>query len=816
MNRKDQVRRRGAISRRVPLFVICGLIVLAGLLPGLLTPSIAAAAGSIAMTGTWASQILQIPQGSSVTSQNSAYVVVFNPSGDSPITVNMNTIAPAGVAVSLSSSEFVVQPGGQRQVNVQQVSVSSDTVPGDYQVELVANAFYEDTGGVQILPAVGQTAALSVTGESALVVVEMVSPSGQPIWAVIRLFKLINGGKYEFAYSTTGHLEATVSPGRYRVEAYSTGGEPLAEPQEFDIADGEEQRLTLTANVIYFESFAINPAYNSETGELGYVQIVYTAHNVYQSVPNAEVTLTVTLDGTPLEEISIFTLNPFNIGRIGVPYNYSPADGWHGGTYGFSLQLYVDGELYASTQEQTLQVGSESALPWWIFVLAALGGGLIIGGIIMFLKRRRKQDKPEKAQKARKHEKKESPATGEESGGVVYGLKGLFSRKHKTAKRQAVPAKGTAAATGAVASTVAKKDAVPAAPAQTAAKASAAVDATKPSAQKPVVEAPAAAQASAVTPAAPAAQPTTAAVQASAVAKPPAAQPAAAQEARPAQAAAAPTPRPAQTAPAHVKSAADLKRVIASRQAEVTAPSAAATPTTHAKEASPLKDDTAAAPAATSASTSPTAAAAPRRDPLTVPSPFAAPREGPPTKKVRFARKGAVAGVTATPMPHAAPASGTGTAQSAQETAPARSAATPVTPETIEPLVVPSPFAAAAMKPSAEEATPRVQVPMAEPPEAAITPAEQAAPVMESPAPEPEPAREPAMEATVSIPEAVQDETPAIMQEDVPAGPGEETTDSATRAMPASGQPEELPPESQAEADEAAKKFVSPIRFLNR
>jgi len=109
-----------------------------------------------------------------------------------------------------------------------------------------------------------------------------------------------------------------------------------------------------------------------------------------------------------------------------------------------------------------------------------------------------------------------------------------------------------------------------------------------------------------------------------------------------------------------------------------------------------------------------------------------------------------------------------------------------------------------------------VQVPMAEPPEAAITPAEQAAPVMESPAPEPEPAREPAMEATVSIPEAVEDDTSAVMQEDANAGPGEEIADSASGAMPAGSQPEELPPESQAEADEAAKKFVSPIRFLNR
>jgi hypothetical protein len=789
MNRKDQVKRRGAISRRVPLFIICGLIVLAGLLPAVFTPPAATAAGSIAMTGTWASQILQIPQGSAATSQ-SAYVVVFNPSGDSPITVNMNTVAPTGITVSLSSSEFVVQPGGQRQVNVQQVSVSSDTVPGDYQVELVANAFYEDTEGVQILPAVGQTAGVTVTGESALVVVDMVSPGGQPIWAVIRLFKLIDGSQYEFAYSTTGHLEARVSPGRYRVEAYSTSGEPLAEPQEFDIADGEEQRLTLTANLIYFESFAINPAYNSETGELGYVQIAYTAHNVYQSVPNAEVKLTVTLDGTPVEEISIFTLNPFTVGRIGVPYNYSPANGWHGGTYGFSLQLYVDGELYASTQEQTLQVGSDSALPWWIFVLAALGGGLIIGGIVMFLKRRKKPDKPEKAKKARKHERKESPAEGEEAGGIVYGLKRLVSRKQKPAKKQAVPAKGTAVAgTGAIASTIEKKDAVPVAQTEQTHKEVPAVATSQPVTEKPSVTQAAAAQ------------PSVAAAQASTVAKPPAAQPAVSQ-----------APKPAQGTAAHVKSAADLKKVIASRQAEGTATSAAAAPAPQVREASPLKDHAAAAPAGITQ----TAVASARRDPLTVPSPFAAPKEGPPARKARFGKRGAVAGVATTPTPHAAPTAGTGTAQPPQETAPASAVAATVTPETIQPLTVPSPFTAPGEKPYAEKPAPEVQVPIAEAPEAAVTPVAQAAPVLETATPEAEPVEEPEVEAAVSVPVAVQDDMPDVMQEDPGAGSGEGETDTEEPETPAGSLPEEQVTGSEAQDDEAAKKFVSPIRFLNR
>lgn len=790
MNRKYQVKRRGAIGRRVPLLIICGLILLASLLPSLFTPTVTTAAGSIAMTGTWASQILQIPQGSSVTSQ-SAHVTVFNPSGDSPITVNMNTIAPTGVTVSLSSSEFVVQPGSQRQVNVQQVFVSSDTVPGDYQVEIVANAFYEDAGGVQILPAVGQTADVTVRGESALVVVDIISPGGQPIWAVLRLFKMINGSQYEYAYSTTGHLETTVSPGHYRVEAYSNSGEPLAEPQEFDIGNGEEQRLTLTANVIYFESFAINPAYNTETGDLGFVQIVYTANNVYQAVPNAEVKLTVTLDGTPLEEISIFTLNPFNVGRVGVPYNYSPADGWHGGTYGFSLQLYVDGELYASTQEQTLQVGSSGALDWWIFVLAALGGGLLIGGIIMFFKRRRKSDKPEKAKKSRKHERKESTAEGETAGGMALGFKRLLSRRGKTAKKQAVPAKGTAAAgTGAVASTVAKKDVGTAAQTQQPHKAVPAVDTTKPSGEKP-----AGGQATA-------AGKESAAAQASTVAKPPAAQPAAAQ-----------APKAAQPAPAHVKSAADLKKAIASRQSDGATPPLAATPGTQAKEAAPLKDHAAATVSAAPASTTAAPVATARRDPLTVPSPFAAPRQGPPIKKARFGKKGVVDGAAATSRPPMAPTAGTGPtqAQPSGETAAVKEGTATTTPETIEPLSVPSPFAAYRDKKPAEKPAPAVQDTAAESSEVAGAPVQEPASVPASAGgEEAEAPGETTVEAAATAP------APAIIEEEGSAESAEDKRDTAGAELHGDSKSEDQAAQAPQQGDDASKKFVSPIRFLNR
>ena len=115
--------------------------------------------------------------------------------------------------------------------------------------------------------------------------------------------------------------------------------------------------MALTVGTIYFEGFAVTPAYNFKTGELGSALIVYTVTNIYQQVAHGEVRLTVTLNGAPLEKILLLNLDPLLVGKMGVPYSYTPTQGWQQGTYGFSLQLYIDGQLYTSSKERNLTAG---------------------------------------------------------------------------------------------------------------------------------------------------------------------------------------------------------------------------------------------------------------------------------------------------------------------------------------------------------------------------------------------------------------------------------------------------------------------------
>ncbi|MBA7691911.1 hypothetical protein ES703_100467 [subsurface metagenome] len=111
---------------------------------------------------------------------------------------------------------------------------------------------------------------------------------------------------------------------------------------------------------------------------------------------NAEIMLLVTRDGTSLEEISLATLSPLDIGRVGLNYNYIPPAGWVIGSYGFRLQLNLDGEPYATTLEEQLNVsvggvagGGQGGIS------TALTGGiaaavLAVGGMGYFLVRRRR------------------------------------------------------------------------------------------------------------------------------------------------------------------------------------------------------------------------------------------------------------------------------------------------------------------------------------------------------------------------------------------------------------------------------------------
>lgn len=333
------------------------------------------------MSGSFSHQQFELPQGVNISSPD-IYVVIFNNAGDA-LKINMTTEAPMGVELALSEEDFALNAGEQKKVMVG-VNVTEDAVPGEYELKISAEA-YSEGAGIKIVGSVAQTATLTILGEAASVEVTAVNPSGEPVPAVVRLYKLSDSEKTDFGYSETGSLKVKVSPGKYLAEAY-VSWKKLAE-ETFDIAADEEKTIILTVKTVCFEGFGIVPNYYTETGKLAFAQVMYTINNLYQTFPEAEVVLKVTFDGTPLEETTIATLTPLEKGRVGLKYNYIPAGGWGDGTYGFMLQLKLEGEPYATTLEEQLNVSgggvAGGASHSRYYIIGGVAAAVIIGGALM-------------------------------------------------------------------------------------------------------------------------------------------------------------------------------------------------------------------------------------------------------------------------------------------------------------------------------------------------------------------------------------------------------------------------------------------------
>lgn len=332
----------------IPLILITMLV-----LSSCLFSSVPAKAdGGIAISGSFYRQPFELPQGANISGP-SIYVVVFN-NGDTELNVRMITEAPRGVGVILSHDDFTIDPGGQRKVLII-LEASEDAPAGEHEIRVTAESYSENEGGIQIMGAAGQTATVIVTGESAFIIAKTVSPSGDPIPAVIRLMKITSDAtEAEFDYSETGTLETTVSPGNFIAQAY-VSGEKLAE-ESFYVADGDEKTVVLIIKTVYFANFGVVPHYHSSTGQLAFTKLIYMIENLYKPMSDAEMLLLVMHEGVSLEEISIGTISTLDIGSMEQSYNYIPPDGWINGHYTFQMQLNLGGEPYTYSAIESLDI----------------------------------------------------------------------------------------------------------------------------------------------------------------------------------------------------------------------------------------------------------------------------------------------------------------------------------------------------------------------------------------------------------------------------------------------------------------------------
>jgi hypothetical protein len=145
------------------------------------------------------------------------------------------------------------------------------------------------------------------------------------------------------------------------------------------------------SEVSYFAGFGIVPNYYAETGELAFAHMVYQVRNLYQPVADIELILKVSLDGETLEDILLLSMKELSLGDISGSQDYIPPQGWGSGSYTFKAELYVNGEPYAVTLAEQLNVESTpsgiSSFSVVVYGLVGVGAALVF--IVLFWQLRR-------------------------------------------------------------------------------------------------------------------------------------------------------------------------------------------------------------------------------------------------------------------------------------------------------------------------------------------------------------------------------------------------------------------------------------------
>ena len=377
------------------------------------------AQGGFAMSGSFYSQKLELPQGTSLRTPD-IYVVVFNNS-DEDINVKMSTNTPLGVTIVMDQYEFPLAAHAQKKVDIG-VDISMEAVPGDYKISVTAEPFKTGGTGIQIVGGAGQEADLTITGEYGVVNITTLSPDGAPVPARIVLFRAYTEENFEIARTETGELDLNVSPGDYLTRAFIAGRQ-LAE-ESFSVAPDEHKSVTLSVKTVYFEGFEVVPVSQRDTGEMVMANVVCSVNNLLDAFADVKVNLIVSSD-TQQENVTILNTSRLEQSQTEVNYNYVPSDGWQIGVYIFKLELEIGGQIYTTSQSKGLTIDetgtasliavggaiddeisaptststapvdtveedvlSSSSFTWLIIVGVAVGVLIIVLAVILFVRKR--------------------------------------------------------------------------------------------------------------------------------------------------------------------------------------------------------------------------------------------------------------------------------------------------------------------------------------------------------------------------------------------------------------------------------------------
>jgi hypothetical protein len=137
---------------------------------------------------------------------------------------------------------------------------------------------------------------------------------------------------------------------------------------------------------------SINPSYDDKTLNPISTKITYLLENLTEPVTDAELILRVTINGEQLEDVVLVSSDQLLSNDIR-SLDYTPPLGWQSGTYTFRAELYLGGNLCASTSEERLEIKVKpvAVTVSWSTLAMIIGATVVVTGIMLgvILHRRR-------------------------------------------------------------------------------------------------------------------------------------------------------------------------------------------------------------------------------------------------------------------------------------------------------------------------------------------------------------------------------------------------------------------------------------------
>lgn len=339
--------------------------------------------------------VIALPQGAKAPPAQQ--VTIYN-TGQHPAQISFEMSAPAGIHVTPTIDNFLLQPHGRQQVSFG-LSVDPGQAPGRYPIIITAqqtNVPLPSGGASRIAPTVGSRLTVKVTGASARLSVHAANEQDHsPISGDMTIKYLSDIQNSVTVANGTGvsQLNATVAPGEYRA-TFSIAG-LVNEQRDFTVKANENKQVEIAIKAVTFVNAGLKPA--TEDGKIESTDLISSVRNSLPAVDGPITFYTnVYRDGQQIDQVELQTQPSLQSGITSVRESYRPADGFTPGVYTFEFKLKSPKFEITADERPTLTING-SAFPWPI--IGALAGLGVIG-LLLFLLWRRKRRKKEQEEAA--------------------------------------------------------------------------------------------------------------------------------------------------------------------------------------------------------------------------------------------------------------------------------------------------------------------------------------------------------------------------------------------------------------------------------